>query len=682
MVKSAFRAIGSSGRNQWGNLVQIDRKPELEGLTGVRTFKNMLYDPTAMLMYQALALPLRTVTWDVIPGGVTAGDQQAAALAWDALKNVSGGWLALLSNVGSMFWAGWAYLEMVLQRRADGYVGFEEIALRPQETLSQWRYAHHGAIVGMEQSQASGGIELVPLKRSLLFRTTAEADNPEGWSIFKAAHRTWQYKRKLEQVEGIGLQRRWAGFPVLNMPVDATTRAAEGENSDEAKAEALIQSIYEDKQMGAYLPGGWGLNFGGPSGNTDPTMGDTIMRKDMEMARSILAQFLLLGLRSVGTQALAGSLGQTFALAVDAHLNSVADEFNRYAFPYLFKYNKFPGMTALPALVHASAQSLDLGAVGAFIDSLTRAGVSVVDRPTVNFLRGLIPGMPAVTEQESGGEVAAPGAAERREIEAASLWTGERFAVGDGLNLAQLEALVAANKKAQTAVVEALANDVGAELADLGPDATAAEARNIIDDLVLAALLLFRERSVLDITAAFWLGYGEPAGGGEVLPALQREIGVADSWSGYGADGRLVRINPAGKPTLFGDIAGELEGQIAAILLLLKQGRGEEVFGLVQDATRAATRGGTRPALHAGNVYHAGWQGAVEREKYADNPVRWRLDPQAKHCITCLRFNGTYSNLSALLSLTGGILPGYGTECDGGCRCTLEALRGGVWLPL
>lgn len=683
MAKNPFKELGSIGRNQWGSMVMVTENPELTGLRGVRTFNDMLYDPTGSLMYQALALPVRTVPWMVQPGGITDVDIEAAAFTWDCFQKVAGGWLGLLSNVASMFWAGWSYFEMVMGRRDDGRVGFSKIAPRPQQTLLDWRYASDGDILGMEQ-QLPDGMAFVPLKRSLLFRTTSEGDVPEGVSIFRAAHRTWQYKHRLEQVEGIGLQRRWAGFPIVTMPAAATTIAADSSNSDEAKADTMIEGIYNDRMMGVKLPDGWALDFGGPEGNVDTTMGDTIMRKDMEMARAILAQFLLLGMRNVGTQALAKALSETFSLAVEAFLNSIADEFNMYAIPYLFRYNIFEGLTALPTLIHAPAQALDLQKLASFIDALTKAGVSVADEPTVDFLRSLVPGMPPLPAEAAESEKPAEekGTQEQREIDNATMGRGATFAQG-GFDLLRLDAITAANREAQTATVERLGSDVGSGLAALPETATEVDARRIIDDLVLAALLLFRERSVADIAAAFWLGYGKPSGGGEVLPLLQQETAVADSWIGYGSGGQLLRVNPAGKATLFGDIAGQLEGQIAAILLLLKQGRREEVFGLVADAMGAATRGGVRPGLYGGNVWHAGWKGAVERERYSPDPVRWRVDPLALHCPTCAKFGDrVYPTMAALLSLTGGVLPGYGTECDGGCRCTLEMLRGGVWSPL
>lgn len=115
-----------------------------------------------------------------------------------------------------------------------------------------------------------------------------------------------------------------------------------------------------------------------------------------------------------------------------------------------------------------------------------------------------------------------------------------------------------------------------------------------------------------DISAAFWLGFGRPAEGSEDLSRLQEEISLADRWMGYGAGGELRRTNPACKPTLFGEIAGTLEERIAAILLLLGQGREDEVLADVMEACKAATQGFHRAELYAGHVWHAIWAGALD----------------------------------------------------------------------
>jgi hypothetical protein len=251
---------------------------------------------------------------------------------------------------------------------------------------------------------------------------------------------------------------------------------------------------------------------------------------------------------------------------------------------------------------------------------------------------------------------------------------------------AQYYALANANAATQRAHIEEWTGEMAGDVAALPPDTPAGDLLAKLDDYILAALLLFRERSILDIAAAFWLGFGAPAGPPEAMTALGREIELADEWLGYEAGG-LRRANPLGKPTLFGDIAGTLEGQIVAILLLLKQGRQEEVWQLVTEAVKEATNGFHRVELYAGHVWRGAWAGASEwRREHPedDGPVRWVLDVFAQHCQQCLLYGDNppgkeYPSLAELLRFTQGVLPGHGTDCDGNCRCHLEGVSPDGW---
>lgn len=730
---SAYRELGVSGLPQFGGVVVVEDDPKLTGILGVRKFDKMRRtDPTAAAMYAVLSLPIRRVAWTMKPGGPTASDEAAAEFAQSAFDDCSHTFGDLISDICLMFPYGWSWFDMSMKRRSggkrslfdDGRVGFRKIAYRSPRRLSHWEFEEHSTdIKGMWQVIYPGEVErtnneglvLLPLSRSLLFRTSREGDNPEGLSVYRPAVRPFDFKRRFEQVEGIGLYRRWAGFPMVTLPEGATMRddVASGEVSDEQRAEELIKAIYEDRQMGSYAPPGWAVDFGGPEGTVDRTMSDTIIRKDAEMTRAILAQWLLLGLKEVGTQALATTLLDTFYLSCDAFLDSIAQELNRYAMSYLFRFNPWPGMTGYPMLHPASTKSVDLGVIGQFISDIGKSKLLSSDLPTENFLRGLVPGMPDATEEsvrlkpspgsgdddgggdddrddDDGGDDDDDDAEERASfiLDGRVDFTG--VPARDRPRVYQ--ELAERHAAAQRANLQNFSTGLGAQVMEMGEEATEESMLRFIDDAVLMGLLMFRERSATDIAAAFWLGYGKESGGSEALFALQQEVELADRWMGYGGPGELIRTNPVGKPSLFGDIAGELEGQIAAILLLLKEGRTEDVWFLVTETVRGATQGYSRGELYAGHIWRATWMGALERARWEElnlgipfGPIRWVLDALAQHCPECLLFGDDppgreYASVQAMYAITGGILPGYGTTCDGRCRCHLECFVNGVWV--
>lgn len=52
----------------------------------------------------------------------------------------------------------------------------------------------------------------------MLFRTESVKDNPEGRSILRNAYRSWYFKRRIQEIEAIGIERDLAGLPVIHAP--------------------------------------------------------------------------------------------------------------------------------------------------------------------------------------------------------------------------------------------------------------------------------------------------------------------------------------------------------------------------------------------------------------------------------------------------------------------------------
>jgi hypothetical protein len=656
-------------------------------------------------MYAALTAPIRGVGWRAEPASEGEADKKAADHLWQSVNSIPAlSFPDLVADICTMFAHGWSWHEMVMERR-DGVVGFADVAARPQTTLMEWNYDDVGRLFGMWQFTGLGDNALIPESRSLHFRTDRANNDPEGLSIYRAAVRPRKYRMRLEQVEGTGFFRQHAGFPIVTLPPGASTVLQKGDASDEAKALKLVRALYQDRMMGAVIPDNWGLTFGGPQGSTVSTgLGEAITRKDAEMALSVLVQWLLLGLTAVGTQALAGTLQDFFMRAIEAFLEIIAGVFNRRLVPYLFDWYVDPAMTGLPMLKYSSPRIIDLKGLAVFLRALGSVKGLTMDTRTEDFLRQVIPGMPLSVadagrstengakddsddgEDDNGGEQAQEDDDDEGQMRRAGVATfAAKPAPADRLGAYQ--ALADNNAAAQRENLERWTADMAGDISALDADSSHSEMQATLDDWVMVGLLMFRGRSVLDIGAAFWLGFGAPSGPPAVQQVLNGEIALADSWLGYSPNGELARVNPASKPTLFGDIAGKLEGRIAAILLLLKQGRTDEVALEISTAVRDATQGFSRGDKYSGHVWHAAWIGAHEG---ADNPfeaIRWTLNIFAHHCIDCPIYGApppgrVYSSWDAMMMVTGGIAPGHGTQCDGWCRCELEALRDDVWVTM
>lgn len=709
-AKSQFKTLGVGGREQF---VYQETDAELTGTMGAETYDKMrLQDPTGMSMYQVLSLPLRKATWWVEPASKGTADQEVAQFVTDCFNDMEHTFSDLMANICLMFAQGWTQFWPVLKRRTDknsafpdGKVGFDKFEMVSHRAVMEWVFDDATLeLIGPDVMRESGPNVIVPLEKSLHFRTAPEGDSPTGLSIYRPVVRTWKYRLRLEQAEGIGLSRRWKGFPIVWMPEGATTEEDLGNASDEYKARQMLEGIHDDRMIGAYLQQDvWGLDFGGPPGTIDATMGETIIRKDAEMARAILAHFIMLGLRAVGTQALAETLLDLFITSSEAFLMVIADEINKAAIGMLLEWNQFPAITGSPLIRFASPRALDLRNVGAFINLIARAGTFNASLDTENFLRGLIPNMPKLEEGEfpddTNGESDSDEESEDGErsskdpeksrkpnntaniqeptqVGTASHRGAQMYQDDPGNSLSGYHQMADAHSEMQTAYLEQWAQGLSG---DLGNELTEQDLRDKMAGAILVGLAAFHARGATDLNRAFFAGLGREYANSHELFALAEEIRQYDAYIGYQADGELTLINPQGKLTLWGDISQHLEAESANVYALLQEGDKEAATAAVILAVRAATRSYSRGALYGGNIWRAVWIGAsfaVGRYE----PVRWDVDPFAQHCGQCPRFQGQYPDWGTMMAHTGGVLPGMGTDCDGNCRCTVRVQRLGMWV--
>jgi hypothetical protein len=416
-----FMEIGSSGLHQFGGEIQQDFLRQLRGKQAYANYREMAdNDPVVGAMLHAIEMLIRAVDWSVEPSD--DADERAVAEAEfvsSCLTDMSTSWADTLAAILGFLVYGYSYHEIVYKRRqgytkdartrskySDGRVGWRKLPTRSQETIDRWDLDANGGIRGayqMDPNSPKKGVTFLPIEKCLLFRTTSKLNNPQGRSILRNAFIPWYYKRRIQEIEAIGIERDLAGLPVALVPPQLLSNAATAEERAALDAiKQIVRNVKRDEQEGIVFPLAYDPETGNPAydlkllstgGRRQFDTDAIIGRYDQRIAMTVLADFLLLGHEAVGTQALSVSKVDLFVRSLDAFLSEIAEVFNNHAIPRLMRLNGVDEALS-PTLTWSTPKSVDLGAIGSFITSLAQAGAPLFpDENLEGYLRG-IAGLP------------------------------------------------------------------------------------------------------------------------------------------------------------------------------------------------------------------------------------------------------------------------------------------------
>lgn len=396
-MRAATSELGRTGLEEYSGHIYEEFLPQLQGIRGVRTYKEMASnDPVINSILFAIEMLIRQVDWKVEPAGTNKAEIEAADFLESCMNDMSMTWQDTISEILSMLTFGWSYHEVVYKRRLgyrdnpdeasnfnDGRLGWAKMPIRAQETLYEWRYDDNGRLLGMaQQPPPYFKILNIPLKKSLLFRTKVRKGNPEGRSILRGAYRAWYFKKNIETIEGIGIERDLAGLPMAWVPPELLEPSASADQKailNEIKN--IVRNVRRDEQEGIVFPlvydddGNKLYEFSllSAGGKRQFDTDKVIQRYDSRIAMTVLADFILLGHEKVGSFALSSDKTNLFGVALGAWLDSIAEVFNRNAVPILFKLNGL-GTENLPKIIHGDIESVPLDELGNYIQKLANAG--------------------------------------------------------------------------------------------------------------------------------------------------------------------------------------------------------------------------------------------------------------------------------------------------------------------
>jgi hypothetical protein len=295
---------------------------------------------------------------------------------------------------------GFSTHEIVYKRRDgvnsrfnDGRIGWRKLPIRSQDSIERFDFDSEGGVQAVRQRKPDdSGTVRIPIEKLLHFRTSTFKGNPYGRSVLRSAWRPYYFKRNIEDVEGIGIERDLAGLPVIYLPADYLTRDAPDDKRAVAEeCRRIITNIRRDEQEGVLMPTMYDtmgnalfkLELLTSGGRRQFDTGAVIQRYNVQILVTVMADFILLGTQSqVGSYSLGETKSRLFTRSLNSYAQSIAAIFNRFGIPRLFALNGM-SRSSLPFMEPTELNEVSLTELGQF---LSQTGI-VLDDTLENHLR-------------------------------------------------------------------------------------------------------------------------------------------------------------------------------------------------------------------------------------------------------------------------------------------------------
>lgn len=381
----------------------------LKGRQAIKVFKEMSEnDAIISALLFAIDMLVRQVDWEVEEN--PDGKKEDAEFLEECMEDMSHSWNDFISEIFSMVVYGFSFFEIVYKLRrgtdsdphskfSDGKIGWRKFAFRSQDSLDRWEFDETGGVRGYTQMPPPEYKEItIPIEKGLLFRTTTFKNNPEGRSALRGAYVSWYRKKRMEEIEGVGVERDLAGLPMAEVDAAILDPNAPTELKQiRSQIETVIRDVRRDRSDGILWPLVYDkdgnklytfslLNSGGTRQfDTNAVIG----RYDQRICQSVLADFILLGHEKVGSFALSSDKTDLFAVALGAWLDVVEQTINRFAVPRLFELNAI-STEHPPTIKHGDIEQPNLQELSTFISTLSGTGMAFFPDPnTEKYLRTL-----------------------------------------------------------------------------------------------------------------------------------------------------------------------------------------------------------------------------------------------------------------------------------------------------
>jgi hypothetical protein len=420
--------LGNTGLQQSSGIIREEFLQSLQWPKQNLIFREMSSNDSVISgILFAMEMLIRKVNWSVKDNG----DKDGAVFLQTAMDDMEKSWADTINDILSFLTYGYSVHEVVYKKRLykDGRWGWRRLPIRSQDTIYRWVFEGESVqevgstvvvsgrpfdktstdLKGVVQWDTQAGTQTyIPRDRFLLFRNNTKKDNPESVSILRGAYRPWFFKKNIEEIEAIGIERSLAGLPMATIPVNfMDANATDEEKHVYNTVKGIVTDVRANRQGGLVWPSAFDdkgnklfdlklLTCEGGSKVLDTNV--VIQRYNANIAQSVLADFILLGQNSVGSFALSTNKIKLFHAAISSWLDSIASVFNKEAIPALWELNGWEINETIPTLSYGTIDNFSLEEIGKYFSELVDKGAI---RPTEELQEWLLSKAEAPTESNT-----------------------------------------------------------------------------------------------------------------------------------------------------------------------------------------------------------------------------------------------------------------------------------------
>ena len=405
-VRQIMGPIGQSGTliyEGYYNLKdELEYVSELIDARAIDTYNRMRRsDGQVALALRALENPILNAEWSLHPPGDPAQDDQPTPEELEQTKKIND-WIfgeefqltETLRQILSMFWAGFSVFEKLYSVNEDGLVVVKKLAPRLQNTIKEWKIDEEGNIEQIRQVIFGGKNPVdvwIPGHKLVVFTYQKEGDDYRGISALRAAYKHWFHKDFFYRVDAMKNERWGLGIPVIK---EEDTISPSGRKSSLIEA---VENMRAHEQGYLYLPRGYTVEMlDGGSGKMIDLM-PSIQHHDAQILKTIMAQFLELGMTETGARSLGETLKNQYLMSLQQVANYVAETLNKHVIKPIVKLN-FGDMARTPYLCAKGIQAEDMGIISQAVNALGNSGLISKGPKIEGYFRDIL-GIPMEDEE-------------------------------------------------------------------------------------------------------------------------------------------------------------------------------------------------------------------------------------------------------------------------------------------